>query len=184
MAAIVGMEDEAVRELCKELLASDGVVVPANFNSPGQLVISGDVAAIRKAVEVAKTRGAKLARELPVSGAFHSPLMQPAADALTAALAAVELQAPRFPVISNVTAEAHTDAASLRRLLASQLLSPVRWTESQQVLASEGDARWFEVGSGSVLAGLLKRTVKGVAAQNVGSVDDLHKLGAAVGGVQ
>ncbi len=147
-------------------------------------MISGDVAAVRKAVEVAKSRGAKLARELPVSGAFHSPLMQPAADALSAALAAVTLVTPRIPVISNVTAQPHTTVESLRRLLAEQLLSPVRWTESQQALAADGDAQWFEVGSGNVLAGLLKRTVKGVAAQSVSAVEDLRKLNAAVGDAQ
>ena len=92
MAALVGLEDDAVRDLCRELSDAEGVVVPANYNSPGQLVISGAVSAVKKAVEVAKTRGAKLARELPVSGAFHSPLMKPAAEALSAALAAARLR--------------------------------------------------------------------------------------------
>lgn len=175
MAAIVGMEDDAVCELCRELGAA-GIVVPANFNSPGQLVISGDVAAVKKAVEMAKPRGAKLARELPVSGAFHSPLMKPAAESLAVALTKAPISSPRIPVVSNVTAKSHTDEDGVRKLLADQLLSPVRWTQSVIELSQTPDARWFEVGSGNVLSGLLKRIVSGVSATIIGSVADLKKL--------
>ncbi len=179
MAAIVGLEDDAVRELCQEA-SSDGIVVPANYNSPGQLVVSGSIHAVRKAVELAKPRGAKLAKELTVSGAFHSPLMKPAAESLQAALANVPMNNPAIPVVSNVTAVAHTGAESIRRLLAEQLLSPVRWTDSLLELAKFDDAQWFEVGSGNVLSGLLKRTVKGAVARTVSSVADLEAVvGAA-----
>jgi [acyl-carrier-protein] S-malonyltransferase len=181
MAAVVGMEDAAVRDLCKEL-AAEGIVVPANYNSPGQLVISGDVAAIRKAVEIAKTRGAKLARELPVSGAFHSPLMKPAAESLARALAGAKLLSPAIPVVANVTAKPHTDAESLRGLLADQLLSPVRWTETVTELNHLGtDLVWYEVGSGNVLSGLLKRTVNGASATSIGTVANLEKLNETLG---
>lgn len=175
MAAIVGLDDAAVRRLCAEL-SSEGVAVPANYNSPGQLVISGSVDAIQRAIEAAKAAGAKLARQLPVGGAFHSPLMQPAAEQLTDALASAPLQAPRFPVISNVTAQPHTDPEALRRLLAEQLLAPVRWTESVLALAAFKEPQWFEVGSSNILAGLLKRTVPGSAAVTVGKADDLIAL--------
>ena len=175
MAAIVGLNDEAVAKLCEEMSDRE-VVVPANYNSPGQLVISGDVPAVKRAVEAAKARGAKLARELPVSGAFHSPLMKPAADSLAAALKTVPLKSPQVPVISNVTGKAHTDVESLRRLLSEQLLSPVRWTQSVSELARMSDAQWLEVGSGNVLAGLLKRIVPGASAVTIGSAADLDKL--------
>jgi len=175
MAAIVGLDDDKVVVMCDEL-KSEGVVVPANFNSPGQLVISGDVPMIKKAVEIARARGAKLARELPVSGAFHSPLMKPAAESLTAALKKAQLAVPRIPVVSNVTAKPHTDVESLRSLLAAQLLSPVRWTESIRTLNAIGGVKWYEVGSGNVLSGLLKRTISGAAAVTIGSAADLQKL--------
>lgn len=175
MAAIVGLDDEAVAKLCDEMSDRE-VVVPANYNSPGQLVISGHVSAVKRAVEQAKVRGAKLARELPVSGAFHSPLMQPAAESLAAALKTTPLKAPQVPVISNVTGQPHTDVETLRKLLTDQLLSPVRWTESVTELARMSGAQWLEVGSGSVLSGLLKRIVPGASAIPVGSAADLDKL--------
>jgi len=131
---------------------------------------------VKRAVETAKARGAKLARELPVSGAFHSPLMKPAAESLAAALKTARLKSPQIPVISNVTGKAHTDVESLRRLLSEQLLSPVRWTESVIELARLSDAQWLEVGSGNVLAGLLRRIVPGASAVTIGSAADVDKL--------
>jgi [acyl-carrier-protein] S-malonyltransferase len=172
MAAIVGLADEDIREVCSAA-SREGVVVPANYNSPGQLVISGSVPAVRKAIEIARTRGAKLAKELSVSGAFHSPLMKPAADALARALTSAHLSKPVLPVIANVTAKPHETAETVRRLLAEQLLSPVRWTESLLEMAQIENIRWLEVGSGSVLAGLLKRTIKGATATTIGSAKDL-----------
>jgi [acyl-carrier-protein] S-malonyltransferase len=175
MAAIVGLDDEAVAKLCEETSGRE-VVVPANYNSPGQLVISGHIVAVKRAVAEAKARGAKLARELPVSGAFHSPLMKPAAESLAAALQETPLKTPQIPVVSNVTAKPHADVETLCRLLAEQLLSPVRWTESIVELARMGEVQWFEVGSGNVLSGLLKRIVPGASALTIGSAADLEKL--------
>jgi len=180
MAAIVGLTDEDAREVCSAA-SPEGVVVPANYNSPGQLVISGSIPAVRKAIEIAKARGAKLAKELSVSGAFHSPLMKPAADALTRALSNAHLSQPVLPVIANVTAKPHETAETVRRLLAEQLLSPVRWTESLLEMAQIENACWYEVGSGNVLAGLLKRTIKGAAATTIGSASDLDAATQSVG---
>ncbi|MBI5059202.1 ACP S-malonyltransferase [candidate division KSB1 bacterium] len=178
MGAVVGIDDEILREVCAEASA-EGVVIPANYNSPGQVVISGTVAGVRRALDLAKARGARLVKELPVSGAFHSPLMASAAESLGAALADADLRKPNCPVVSNVTARPHTTVESVRQLLAEQLLSPVRWTESVATLASLGDARWFEIGSGNVLTGLLKRSVKGASAETVGTVPDLAKVAAS-----
>ncbi|MDD5088515.1 MAG: ACP S-malonyltransferase [bacterium] len=176
MAAVVGLDDEVVEELCQQVRDEGLVVVPANYNSPGQLVVSGSVIGVRRAVELAKERKARLAKELPVSGAFHSPLMEPAAQSLSQALSGARFSAPRFPVIANVTAQPHTDVESLRRLLAKQLLSPVRWTETLNRLASLGLDEWYEVGNGNVLGGLLKRTVPNAAAVPVGTIIELNKL--------
>jgi [acyl-carrier-protein] S-malonyltransferase len=175
MAAIVGLDDAVVRGVCDEA-DREGIVVPANYNSPGQLVISGAAPAVVMAMELAKARGARIAKQLSVSGAFHSPLMKPAAEILSAALAAASLKNPKIPVVSNVTARAHENAESVRRLLAEQLLAPVRWTESVHELARTSNARWFEVGSGTVLSGLLKRTIPGASAKTVSSVSDLDAV--------
>jgi [acyl-carrier-protein] S-malonyltransferase len=177
MAAIVGLDDDALEALCREA-GVEGIVVPANFNSPGQTVISGAVPAVRKAVELARGKGAKLAKELVVSGAFHSPLMEPAAERLRDALKAVALAETQIPVVSNVTAKPHSNIETMRDLLARQLLSPVKWAQSLAELASRGEALWYEVGSGNVLAGLLKRCIKGGAALAVSSVSDLQNIEA------
>lgn len=173
MAAIVGLDEKTVQAICSQA-HSEGTVVPANFNSAGQLVISGSVPAVRRAVEIAKEKRARLAQLLPVSGAFHSPLMEPAAKALAAALESADIEAPRIPIISNVTARPHGSPDEIRHLLAKQLLSPVRWVETLEYLATEPDAQWYEVGAGNVLAGLLKRTVKGARAFCIGTVAALE----------
>lgn len=173
MAAIVGLDDARVAEICAGL-SSVGVVVPANYNSPGQLVISGEVPAVEKAMELCKAAGAKLVRKLVVSGAFHSPLMASAADNLSSALTKADIVAPRVAVWSNVTAMPHEDAASIRSRLFEQLLSPVRWTETLQAMAASSPTRWFELGPGNVLSGLLKRTVNGATGQSVGTLTELE----------
>ena len=175
MAAIVGLDSETVEAICTQA-SSEGAVVPANFNSSGQIAISGGVPAVTKAVEIAKAKGARLAQLLPVSGAFHSPLMEPAAKALASALESADIGEPRIPVISNVTAKPHGSSDGIRDLLARQLLSPVRWVETLEHLATEPDAQWYEVGAGNVLAGLLKRTVKGARAVGVGTVTALESM--------
>ena len=160
MAALLGATDEDANALCASVEASGaGVVRAANFNAPGQVVISGSVSAVEAAVERAKDFGAKKAVLLPVSGAFHSPLMQSARDALAGALAAVELRAPRCPVYLNVTARPSTDPGEIRARLLEQLTAPVRWAQTLAAMQADGVTRFVEVGAGSVLAGLARRTL-------------------------
>jgi [acyl-carrier-protein] S-malonyltransferase len=173
MAALLGLDDDAVERVCRDASAGGGACVPANYNSPGQLVISGDVPAVERAMELAKAAGAKRAVRLNVSGAFHSPLMQVAETGLDTQLADVELTAPLFPVVSNVTTAAVTDGAEARALLVRQLTSPVRWTESMRTMLAAGVTHFYEVGPGNVLTGLLRRIEKGAACRAVGRPEDL-----------
>lgn len=163
MAAIIGMDDDVVDELCKE--ASEIIkkpVVSANYNCPGQLVISGDTDAVEKAVELAKGKGCRLAKLLPVSGAFHSPLMQPAYDALAEKLNEIEFLKPKFPVYSNYTAKATSDPETLKSNLLDQLVNPVRWTQTLLNMNQDGANSFTEVGPGKVLQGLVKRTLNNI----------------------
>lgn len=161
MAAVIGMDDEAVDRICEEATKiMNKPVVPANYNCPGQLVISGDVDAVKKAVDIAKEKGCRLAKMLPVSGAFHSPLMQPAYDGLEEKLNDIEFSDASCPVYSNYTAEATTDAATLKKNVLDQLLNPVRWTQTLQNMHKNGASEFVEVGPGKVLQGLVKRTLK------------------------
>lgn len=158
MAAVVGLAPEIVVEACKE--ASDaGTVQPANFNSPGQIVISGSVAGVKKTMEIAKEKGAKLVKELVVSGAFHSPLMQFAQDTLKDALDKTQFNDAQIPVYANVTAKPVQKANEIRRLLFEQVTSPVRWEESVVNMNAAGAKKFVEIGPGKVLQGLVKRTV-------------------------
>lgn len=181
MAAIVGLSNEKVEEICSEL-SPIGIVVPANYNSPGQLVISGEVAAVEKAMEQCKTAGAKLVRKLVVSGAFHSPLMSSASERLSSALAEADIRQPRVPVLANVHGKPHGDSASIRKSLSDQLLSPVRWTDCLHSQNELSPTRWLEIGPGNVLAGLLKRTISGASANTVGTAAETEAIltGAAV----
>jgi [acyl-carrier-protein] S-malonyltransferase len=176
MAAVLGLDDAAVEQVCREASAAGGDCVPANYNSPGQLVISGDVPAVERAIELAKAAGAKRAMRLNVSGAFHSPLMAVAREGLEAQLASATLSRPRFPVVSNVTAEPVRDEGAARRLLVDQLTSPVRWTASMQAMVAAGATQFFEVGPGSVLSGLLRRVDRSVSAQTVGTAAEVAAL--------
>ncbi|NOY77966.1 MAG: ACP S-malonyltransferase [Calditrichaeota bacterium] len=175
MAAIIGLSEENVRELCKTA-SSAGVVVPANFNSPGQIVISGSVEGVHRAVELAREQGAKRAVELVVSGAFHSPLMESAAGELEKALKAADFHKPEIPLVSNVTARATTDPEEIRSNLLQQLTHPVRWVESVKEMIARGVTQFFEVGSGRVLTGLSKRIDRRVPCVPVGTVQDLEKI--------
>ncbi|MBU1707172.1 ACP S-malonyltransferase [bacterium] len=177
MAAFVGLDPETVETICQEA-AAEGTIVPANFNSPGQIAVSGSIPAVERAVSLAKDKKARLAQLLPVSGAFHSPLMEPAAKALAIALESAEIQTPEIYVISNVTARPHGSPSEIRELLAKQLLSPVRWMETLQYLACESETQWYEVGAGKVLAGLLKRTIKDAVATSIGTTAALEGVGA------
>src|SRR5262249_18550379 len=168
MAAIVGLATEEVERVCREVRDSGGgEVVAANLNSPTQTVISGEVAAVEKGMVLAKAAGARLSVRLEVSGAFHSPLMAPAADGLRAALAQVEIQDARFPVVANATARPVSRAEDIRAALEAQLLSPVRWYESMRTLIDQGVGAFIEVGSGKVLRGLLKNIDKDIPSGNV-----------------
>lgn len=163
MAAVIGMDDAEVEAVCEETSRETGKeVVAANYNCPGQLVISGDVSAVEKAVELAKERGCRLAKVLPVSGAFHSSLMQPAYDGLKAELEDLVVEQPACPVYSNYTAQATTDPGEIRRNVLNQLLNPVRWTQTLRNMYSDGAGAFIEVGPGNVLQGLVKRTLKDV----------------------
>lgn len=161
MAAIIGMDDETVDKICEEATEEIGKpVVSANYNCPGQLVISGDVDAVHKAVDIAKEKGCRLAKILPVSGAFHSPLMKPAFDALQKKLESTTFFRPRFKVFSNFTARSTRDESELKDNVLQQLLNPVRWTQTLLNMEKEEVNSFVEVGPGNVLQGLVKRTLK------------------------
>jgi [acyl-carrier-protein] S-malonyltransferase len=168
MAALLGAEDAAVERLCADAAAAGGDCVPANYNAPGQLVISGDVAAIERALELAKGAGARRAVRLNVSGAFHSPLMQPAVAGLAEQLDSVHFAEPTFPVVSNVTAAPVSVAAEAKRLLVEQLTSPVRWTASVQAMLDAGVDDFVEFGPGNVLGGLVRRVYRDAATRTIG----------------
>ena len=154
MAAIIGLSNEQVEAICE---ATEGTVVPANYNSNGQLVISGGETAIDAAVEACKEAGAKIAKRIPVNGAFHSPYMQPAAEELEAGIRATTFATPKVPVYQNVTAQAETDPATLQQNLIAQLTAPVRWTQSVEAMVTDGAEAFVELGPGRVLQGLIKR---------------------------
>jgi [acyl-carrier-protein] S-malonyltransferase len=156
MAAIVGLDSKIVNDICAEASA-DGIVQVANFNSPGQVVVSGTLAGVYKAMELAKTHSAKIVKELPVSGAFHSPLMESARAGLTAALDRTEIRDALVPVYANVTARPMRFASEIRTLLIRQLISPVRWEESVGSMIADGAGTFVEIGPGKVLQGLVKR---------------------------
>lgn len=172
MAAVIGLEPSVITDLCVEASAA-GIVQPANFNSPGQVVISGSVPGVRKAMELAKARGAKLVKELTVSGAFHSPLMEPARDGLKAALATARIRDARIPVYVNVTAAPVRSADEIRDLLVRQLMSPVRWEESVTRMAADGANEFVELGPGKVLQGLVKRIVPAAQTRGIDKATDL-----------
>lgn len=155
MAAIIGLEDEKVEEICAGI--TDEIVVPANYNCPGQLVISGSIDGVNKACELLKEAGARRALVLPVGGAFHSPLMEPAKEELQAAIEATKFSTPSAPVYQNVDADPYTDPASIQRNLINQLTSPVRWTQSVKHMLDNGTMKFTEVGPGNVLQGLVRK---------------------------
>jgi [acyl-carrier-protein] S-malonyltransferase len=182
MAAILGDVEDGIEAVCARASAEAGCVVPANYNTPGQVVISGEVAAVERAMELAKRAGAKRAIKLNVSGAFHSPLMAVARDGLAEALAAADLRDPDFPVYANVTAEPVTSADDARRLLLEQLTSPVAWTQLVERLAADfPDALYVEMGPGNVLTGLVKKIAPSMQTATCGTVPEVEHLLAKVG---
>jgi [acyl-carrier-protein] S-malonyltransferase len=181
MAAVMGLDAAALGDICAESSGPPGVVVPANFNCPGQIVISGDVEAVRKAMERAKSAGAQRVVGLEVSGAFHSPLMEDASRGLRERLDRISIGDASFPVISNATAMPVTAGHDIRQALVAQLTSPVRWEETMRRLLSMGFRSFLELGPGRVLSGLLKRLDRSVKLINVDTAEDLARLRAGVG---
>lgn len=172
MAAILGLEDAAVEEVCARV--DRGVCVPANFNAAGQVVVSGDEAGVEQGMALATAAGAKRVMPLKVSGAFHSPLMEPAAGGLRDRLSSVDFRTADFPVVSNVTARPVTDGDVARGLLVDQLTSPVRWSASVPAMLDAGVDRFLELGPGSVLCGLNKRNARGVPCSALGEPEDME----------
>ncbi len=165
MSAILNLDDETVEAVCRKI---DGIVAPANYNCPGQLVISGETEAVKRANEALLEAGARRAVLLPVGGAFHSPLMEPAREELAKAIAETTFQSPMAPIYQNVTAQAETNPEKIKANLNKQLTAPVRWTQSVQQMIADGATEFIEVGPGKVLLGLLRkidRNVKGTKAE-------------------
>ena len=167
MAAIIGLPDEKVEEICAEVTAAGNTVVAANYNCPGQLVISGSIEGINQACEKLKAAGAKRALPLKVGGAFHSPLMQPAKDELQAAIEKTAFAAPKCPVYQNVDGKPHTDPAEIKTNLIAQLTSSVRWTSSVQARIADGADDFTECGPGKALQGMIGRIDKTVAIRGI-----------------
>jgi [acyl-carrier-protein] S-malonyltransferase len=177
MAAILGLDEASVEDACRRASANGASVVPANYNTPEQLVISGEIAAVERAMELAKDLGAKRAVRLKVSGAFHSPLMEVARDGLSQALAAAEFRAPVFPVFSNVSGTPVNESAEARRLLLEQLTSPVRWTDVIRGLAGAyPEALFVEMGPGNVLTNLTKRIAPQIKSATCGTAAEVDQL--------
>ena len=181
MAALLGLDFETAQAVAKEAAeAGDGEVCQAaNDNDPGQVVVSGHKAAVERAVEIAKEKGAKRAVLLPVSAPFHCALMQPAADVMADALARVDVSAPKVPLVANVLAEAVTDPARIRELLVEQVTGSVRWRESVAWMGAQGVTEMWEIGAGKALSGMVRRINRDIACAAVGTPDDIAKLKTA-----
>jgi len=187
MAAVIGMDAEILQEVCQEATAQSvatlvdashpglGQVSIANFNAPGQIVISGELGALNLAMELAKARGAKRVIPLSVSGAFHSPVMQPAAEGLAQVIISSEIFDATIPVIGNIHAAPLTEAHAIREELTEQIAAPVQWIRTIEYLADAGVTTFLEIGPGQALTGMVKRIVKGVTTLNVSSVTDIEK---------
>ncbi|MDT8441287.1 MAG: ACP S-malonyltransferase [Desulfuromonadales bacterium] len=175
MAAILGLDRAVCEDVCSRV-AEGQVVAPANFNGGGQVVIAGHAEAVQRAVELAKSAGAKRALPLPVSAPFHCELMAPAGERLAAVLEQVDVRPMQLPVVSNVEARPNQDAGRVRDLLVTQVSAPVRWEESMQTLLDLGADRFVEIGPGKVLAGLIKRMAREASVQNVQESRDLATL--------
>ena len=175
MAAIIGMPDSSLEALLAEA-GKEGIIQAANFNSPGQVVLSGDIAAVKKAIERAPSKGARMAKELVVSGAFHSPLMKPVEEELAAALAEIEIKDAEIPVCMNAVATPVTSAAEIRKNLILQLTSSVLWSQSIEAMVQSGMREFIEVGPQKVLQGLIKRIDKTVTIRGIDTAADLLPL--------
>ncbi|MEM6656546.1 MAG: ACP S-malonyltransferase [Pseudomonadota bacterium] len=175
MAAILGLDLETVRAVA-DAAAQGEVCQAANDNDPSQVVVSGASAAVERAAEIAKEKGAKRAVMLPVSAPFHCALMQPAADVMADALAVVEIKTPSVPVVANVRAEAVTDPDLIRQLLVEQITGSVRWRESVEYMIAKGVTETWEIGAGKALSGMIRKIDRSVAGKTIGSPDDIEKI--------
>jgi [acyl-carrier-protein] S-malonyltransferase len=175
MAVIIGLGDRDVQTVC-DAASEVGRVRLANFNCPGQTVISGEDRGVKRAIEMAREKGAKRTLELPVSGAFHSDLMKPAIEALSAALEGITFSKPHIPVVPNVTATPTTDPDEIKRLLIDQVVSPVRWAESVASMIETGVDHAYEVGPGSTLKGLVRRIDRSLTVETAGTIEDFAKV--------
>ena len=173
MAAVLGLDEDGIDTVCREASETGGEVVAANYNAPGQTVISGDVPTVERAIELAKAAGAKRAVRLNVSGAFHSPLMRIAQAGFAEQLSRVSFKRPSFPVVSNVSAQPVTDPVTARRRLEEQLTSPVRWVDSIRTMRSGGATKFIELGPGSVLTGLLRRIDREAEGMAIGTSEEV-----------
>jgi [acyl-carrier-protein] S-malonyltransferase len=180
MAALIGIELDDVKPIAAEA-ASVGICTAANDNGGGQVVLSGEKAAVERAVEIAKTRGVKRAMMLPVSAPFHCPMMQPAADAMAEALSSVTINAPVVPLVANVLARQITQPEDIKRSLVQQVTGTVRWRESVAFMAQAGVTTFYEIGAGKVLTGLIKRIADGATASAIGTPDDVARFKAERG---
>ncbi len=182
MAALLGLDLAAAEEVAKEAASADEVCEVANDNAPGQVVVSGHKAAVERAIEIAKGKGARRAMLLTVSAPFHCALMEPAAEVMANALAATKIHPPAVPLVANVTATPLTDPTEIRQRLVEQVTGTVRWRESMAWLAANGVTRLVEIGAGKVLTGLAKRTAPDATASSVATPDDAKALAAALKG--
>ena len=178
MAAVMGLEGEPLEEVCRAA-AQGEIVSPANFNSPGQVVIAGHAGAVERAIALAREKGAKRALPLPVSAPFHCALMEPAGERLAGVLEGIEVKPLRIPVVTNVEAAPNGDSSRIRDLLVRQVSAPVRWEESVAAMAAMGVELFVEIGPGKVLAGLIKRIAKTIPVQNVEDTASLKVLSAS-----
>jgi len=180
MAALIGLDLAAVRKVCEQASHEGQIAVPANLNAPGQIVIAGHAVAVKRAIEIAKERGAGMSVELKVSAPFHSPLMQPARVGMEPVIEALKVNTLRFGVIANVTAEVNRDPERVKPLLLEQITSPVRWEESMARLGASGATSALEFGAGRVLAGLMRRINKGFKVRSVEDPGSLRAAGQAL----
>ena len=179
MAALLGLDFETVKAVAAEAAAEGEVVQAANDNDPTQVVVSGHKAAVERAAEIAKEKGAKRAVMLPVSAPFHCALMQPAADVMAEALAGVEIKAPAVPLVANVRADAVTDPDTIRQLLVEQVTGSVRWRESVEAMAAKGVTEFWEIGAGKALSGMIRKIDRALVSKQVGTDADVKAVSGA-----
>lgn len=175
MAALIGLSQKEVLEVCEEA-SREGIVQPANFNSQKQVAISGEMGAVRKGVELAKSRGAKIAKLLPVGGAFHSELMKPAREGMQKVFSQIKIESASVPLVANVTAQSVSDPDQIKELLTCQITQPVLWYQSMQFIYDQGIRDFVEIGPGKVLQGLLKRSFEDVNLYGIDKISDLEEF--------